>query len=85
MSPHKKPSLTIEPPLVCVSPSHSSPDMDLACTHDGKTIDGETTEPMERMRCSFPSLSHRCPVFRDVSFNSYAFLVRSPKDGELLG
>lgn len=49
-------------PRVCVSPTSS---------HDVTTRDDyrKTAEPGHCMRCSFPSLSPKCSLFRDVSLN----------------
>ena len=53
-------------PRVCVSPTSS---------HDVTTRDDyrETAEPVHHMRCSFPSLSPKCSLFRDVSLKMKGF------------
>ena len=65
-------------PRVCVSPTPS---------HDVTTRDyyKETAEPVHHMRCSFPSLSPKCSLFRDVSliiqgFTKFSYLFGSAID-----
>ena len=57
------------PPRVCVSHTPSLAFMGPAGSHDENTrdYDGNTTEPVHHLRCSYPSLSPKCSMFRDVS------------------
>lgn len=63
--PYENPSSPQAPSLVCVSPMRSSTNVESASAHNQKTRNDETSAPMQRLRCSFPSLSPRCSMFRD--------------------
>ena len=61
--------VTLVTPRVCVSPTPSQANVGPADSHHDmiRDEDGNTAEPVHRLRCSFPSLSPKCSMFRDVS------------------
>ena len=65
------PMATMVTPRVCVSPTPSLAKMGPAGSHDDLRRDDHrnAAEPVHRLRCSYPSLSPKCSLFRDVSLS----------------